>query len=136
VGERDVGAASGPQPSHPGRSPAVHLPALDGVRGFAILLVLLFHLRITGFAAGFLGVDVFFVLSGFLITGLLIAEARNSSRISLPRFWARRARRLLPALVLLLLVVAVVEGLNASPPLCTRLTGTSSPRAAISTTRA
>lgn len=76
----------------------VHNPALDGLRGVAVLIVLLFHARVPGFQAGFLGVDVFFVLSGFLITGLLLAEQRRSGRIRLGRFLWRRLMRLGPAL--------------------------------------
>ena len=71
-------------------------------------MVLLFHHRFPGFSSGFVGVDIFFVLSGFLITTLLLTELERSGRISLPDFWARRARRLLPALLMLLLVVAGV----------------------------
>jgi peptidoglycan/LPS O-acetylase OafA/YrhL len=96
--------------------PAHHRwPGLDGVRGFAILLVLLTHLgaqpgphafwQLT--QGGLVGVDVFFVLSGFLITSLLLAEWDRNGRISLPRFYMRRALRLLPALFLVILVVAV-----------------------------
>ena len=84
-----------------------HVRALDGARGIAVALVFLFHLNAPGFGDGYLGVDVFFVLSGFLITTLLIAERGSSGRISLRDFWARRARRLLPALVLVLVAVAV-----------------------------
>ena len=81
----------------------VHEPELDGLRGAAVAGVVLFHLeRLQG---GFLGVDLFFVLSGFLITSLLLREARGS-KISLGAFWARRARRLLPALWLLVVGVA------------------------------
>ena len=76
--------------------------------------MLLFHLQVPGFSAGFLGVDVFFVLSGFLITTLLLAEARRDDRISLPAFWTRRFRRLMPAVVVLLVTVAIVGGLTAT----------------------
>lgn len=85
-----------------------HLPALDGMRAVAVILVFLFHLRVAGFGAGYLGVDVFFVLSGFLITSLLIAEMKRTGRIALAAFWSRRVRRLLPALVVFLIAVAVV----------------------------
>ncbi len=78
------------------------------------MLVFAFHLGVPGFRAGFLGVDLFFVLSGFLITGLLLKEMERSGRIALPSFWARRVRRLMPALVVLLLVVAVVTALTAT----------------------
>jgi peptidoglycan/LPS O-acetylase OafA/YrhL len=81
-----------------------HEPALDGLRGAAVAVVVLFHLgRLSG---GFLGVDLFFVLSGFLITSLLVAERAGTGGIALGRFWARRARRLLPALFVVLLAVA------------------------------
>jgi peptidoglycan/LPS O-acetylase OafA/YrhL len=82
-----------------------HQPALDGLRGLAVAGVLLFHGgHLTG---GYLGVDAFFVLSGFLITTLLLVEHGNRGRISLGHFWARRARRLLPALVCVLAAVAL-----------------------------
>ena len=93
---------------------AEHVGALDGMRGIAVLLVILFHLRVPGFRAGFVGVDIFFVLSGFLITSLLLEEVRRTGRVSLPGFWARRARRLLPALVLVLLTVGVVTSMTAT----------------------
>ncbi len=81
-----------------------HIPALDGLRGLAVLGILLFH---TGdLAGGWLGVDLFFVLSGFLITSLLLQEMRSTGRIDLLRFWVRRARRLLPALMLALVGIA------------------------------
>jgi peptidoglycan/LPS O-acetylase OafA/YrhL/CubicO group peptidase (beta-lactamase class C family) len=78
-----------------------YIPGLDGLRAVAVIAVLLYH---AGFSVwgGFLGVEAFFVLSGFLITALLLAEWREFGAISLRRFWFRRARRLLPALFLLL----------------------------------
>ncbi|MBR6976537.1 MAG: acyltransferase [Ottowia sp.] len=79
-----------------------HVPALDGLRGIAVGLVLLFHaLHLTGvpaFGGGFMGVDVFFVLSGYLITGLLLQEFAQNGEISLLRFYMRRFLRLMPAL--------------------------------------
>lgn len=90
-----------------------HVPALDGVRGVAVALVVLYHLGLPA-PGGFLGVDLFFVLSGFLITTLLLREWASDGRIDLIRFWLRRARRLLPALFVLLIVAAVVAS-KASP---------------------
>ncbi|MBA2281407.1 MAG: acyltransferase, partial [Acidimicrobiia bacterium] len=83
-----------------------HQPALDGLRGVAVLAVIAFHLWPDLLPGGFLGVDTFFVVSGYLITGLLLAEHRASGGIDLRAFWLRRARRLLPALFVLLSVVA------------------------------
>jgi peptidoglycan/LPS O-acetylase OafA/YrhL len=85
-----------------------YLPGLDGLRALAVLAVLLYHADVSWLPGGFLGVDVFFVISGYLITSLLLAERSATGRIRLRRFWARRARRLLPALFALLAVVAVV----------------------------
>ena len=70
-----------------------YLPALDGVRACAVLAVMMFHGGIPHMDGGFMGVDAFFVLSGFLITSLLIGEWRQSLTIKLGAFWARRARR-------------------------------------------
>jgi peptidoglycan/LPS O-acetylase OafA/YrhL len=81
------------------------IPALDGLRAVAVALVLADHGGIPGVAGGFLGVDVFFVLSGFLITSLLLDELGRTGRIGLRAFWIRRARRLLPALLAMVLAV-------------------------------
>jgi peptidoglycan/LPS O-acetylase OafA/YrhL len=101
-------------PSRPSRARAhiAHVDALDGVRGLAVIGVLAYH---AGYLqGGFLGVDLFFVLSGFLITSLLLAEHAERGAIGLGAFWARRARRLLPALfVVLLAVVAYAQWLAA-----------------------
>ncbi len=90
-----------------------HAPGLDGVRALAVLAVLGFHAGASELPGGFLGVDIFFVLSGFLITDLLIARYDELGRLDLKDFWARRARRLLPPLVVMLVVVtaaaAVIE---------------------------
>jgi peptidoglycan/LPS O-acetylase OafA/YrhL len=90
-------------------------PALDGVRALAVTAVLLFHGGVPFLPGGFLGVDAFFVLSGFLITSLLLAEHQRHGRIRLAAFWGRRARRLLPALLLLLICV-VFAGRYLLPP--------------------
>ncbi len=79
---------------------------VQGLRGIAILLVVMYHAGIPFVAGGFIGVDVFFVISGYLITGLLVREARRTGRIRITHFYARRARRLLPAAWMLCAVVA------------------------------
>ena len=91
------------------------LPALDGVRALAIVLVLLFHGGFGWAQGGFFGVDVFFVLSGFLITGLLVNEFSRRDTIGLVRFWGHRVRRLLPALLAVLLVVCAYGVVVATP---------------------
>ncbi|MBM6406112.1 acyltransferase [Phycicoccus sp. CSK15P-2] len=85
---------------------AAHHPALDGLRGAAVLAVLLFHTGVL--PGGFLGVDLFFVLSGYLITGLLLREIRDSGRVAWGAFLARRARRILPALAVVVVTVTLV----------------------------
>lgn len=87
------------------------IPALDGLRAIAVALVLVGHGGIPGVSGGFIGVDVFFVLSGFLITSLLLDELGRTGRIDQTGFWIRRVRRLLPALVLMVLTVAAARGL-------------------------
>ena len=82
-----------------------YMPGLDGLRAIAVIAVLLYHADLEAFPGGFLGVEVFFVVSGYLITALLLAEWRASGRVSLGAFWLRRARRLLPALFVLLAAV-------------------------------
>jgi peptidoglycan/LPS O-acetylase OafA/YrhL len=90
-----------------GAAPSLgYLAGLDGLRGIAVLLVLGYHAGVPGLEGGFLGVDVFFVLSGFLITSLLLVEQANSGSIRLGRFWVRRARRLLPGLFAMLAALA------------------------------
>nr|MDQ2998053.1 acyltransferase [Chloroflexota bacterium] len=92
-------ASSGQAEQYGARLP--YLPGLDGLRALAVAAVLLYHAEI-GVVGGFLGVELFFVLSGFLITALLFAEWQQHGRIQLAAFWMRRVRRLLPALLLLL----------------------------------
>ncbi|MDJ0382030.1 acyltransferase family protein [Streptomyces sp. G-G2] len=106
-------AATGPPPSGSGREsgPSPHRsafrPDIEGLRAVAVLAVLAFHAGIPGMAGGFVGVDVFFVISGYLITGLLVREAITTGRIRLGDFFSRRARRLLPSAAVVLGAVAV-----------------------------
>jgi peptidoglycan/LPS O-acetylase OafA/YrhL len=87
------------------------VPALDGLRGVAVLAVIVFHAHPALLTGGFFGVDVFFTLSGFLITSLAVQEVAGTGRLSLRRFYQRRALRLLPALVTLLAVVVAAYAL-------------------------
>lgn len=98
----------GPKPRGSG------IPALNGIRGVAVALVLVGHSGIPGVTGGFIGVDIFFVLSGFLITSLLLDEIGRSGKLDLGSFWVRRARRLLPAL--LIMVLAVIAARMLFPP--------------------
>src|SRR3981189_979487 len=86
-------------------------PALDGLRAFAVLSVFAYHLDAGWARGGFLGGDTFFVLSGFPIPSLLVGEYGRHGTITFAAFWARRARRLLPALLLVLLGVAAFAAL-------------------------
>lgn len=93
--------------SWPERSGTLRVPALDGVRAVAVIAVLGFHGGLSWARGGFLGVDAFFVLSGYLIVSLLLAESERTGRIAIVAFWSRRIRRLLPALLLLVAVVTL-----------------------------
>ncbi len=84
---------------------------IEGLRALAITLVVLYHAGVTALPGGFVGVDVFFVISGFLITGVLLREIQSTGRISLTSFWARRARRLVPASALALVTTALAAWL-------------------------
>jgi peptidoglycan/LPS O-acetylase OafA/YrhL len=100
----------------PGHAHLPFRPDIEGLRGLAIVLVVAYHVGVPGFRGGFVGVDVFFVLSGYLITALLAAEIGRTGRVDLPRFYARRARRLLPASALAL-VVTIAAGMLVYSPL-------------------
>ncbi len=108
-------AAASPEVSTPAikRSPRGYLAGLDGLRALAVVAVVIFHLDPAWLPGGFLGVDIFFVISGFLITTLLVRERRATRRIDLRGFWTRRARRLLPALLVVvpaaILIARTVE---------------------------
>jgi peptidoglycan/LPS O-acetylase OafA/YrhL len=90
-----------------------YLVGLDGLRALSIVAVILFHAQVAGFDGGFLGVEVFFVISGYLITSLLLAERERTGSVSLRRFWMRRARRLLPALATLLVATVAIAAIFA-----------------------
>jgi peptidoglycan/LPS O-acetylase OafA/YrhL len=95
------------QPATRTHARLAYQPALDGLRAVAVLFVIAYHLGWDWAPGGFLGVDTFFVLSGFLITSLLLVELQRTGRVHLAGFWGRRARRLLPALFLVLVAVAI-----------------------------
>src|SRR3954449_4063389 len=94
--------------TRPPFAPSRHRDDLQGLRAVAVLLVALSHAGVGFLKGGFVGVDVFFVLSGFLITGLLLSEAVNRGSVSLLNFYARRARRILPAAALTLVTTTIV----------------------------
>ena len=91
-----------------------YMPGIDGLRALAVAAVFAYHADLDWAKGGFLGVDLFFVISGFLITSLLLAEWERSGSLRTVRFWGRRALRLLPALVVVLVVVSVAVPLLAS----------------------
>lgn len=97
-----------------GISQVPYLPGLDGLRALAVVAVMVYHANSAWLPGGFLGVEVFFVISGYLITLLIIAEREKTGRVDLGHFWVRRARRLLPALFVMLFLVitytALAEG--------------------------
>ncbi len=90
-------------------------PDVEGLRAVAVLAVVVCHAGVGAFAGGYVGVDVFFVISGFLITGLLVREVERSGSVSFTRFYARRAKRLLPLAALVLAFVSVVSALLFTP---------------------
>jgi peptidoglycan/LPS O-acetylase OafA/YrhL len=91
-----------------------HRLDVEGLRAVAVAIVILFHANIPFMAGGYVGVDVFFVISGFLITGLIVREMEQTGTVGLVRFYARRIRRLLPALVLTLVAAAILTALVLS----------------------
>ncbi|GAA4602711.1 SGNH hydrolase domain-containing protein [Actinoplanes octamycinicus] len=103
---RTTAAPAAPETGHP-----KFRPDIEGLRAVAVTLVVLSHAGVGRFAGGYVGVDVFFVISGFLITTLLIGEHRRAGRISLPRFYARRALRLLPVATVVVLATVLASWL-------------------------
>jgi peptidoglycan/LPS O-acetylase OafA/YrhL len=100
-------AVDGPDPPHK----KGYRWDIQGMRAVAVLLVLLAHAQVPGFAGGFIGVDVFFVISGFLITGILLADATKHRRVGFAHFYARRARRILPAATTVIVATAIASTL-------------------------
>lgn len=98
--------------SHPRRG---FRPDIEGLRGVAVMLVVLFHGGVPGFRGGYIGVDVFFVLSGYLITGLIVSEIEKTAAFSFKNFYARRVRRLLPASGLMVVGVLLAGIVLYSP---------------------
>lgn len=90
------------------QSKAFYRPDIDGLRAIAVILVIAYHAVLPGITSGFVGVDVFFVISGFLITRLLYEELKVTSRIDLAGFYARRFKRLFPALLLVIVTSVLV----------------------------
>jgi peptidoglycan/LPS O-acetylase OafA/YrhL len=93
-----------------------YVPGLDGIRAVAVLLVVAFHARVPGVSGGFIGVDVFFVLSGYLISALLLHEIDSTGGVDLRAFWRRRMVRLFPALAALVAAFLCVAPWLSSPP--------------------
>jgi peptidoglycan/LPS O-acetylase OafA/YrhL len=118
LGDRHLHYQSAPSgtPGPPSRKRSPFRPDIEGLRAVAVLGVVLFHANVGILHGGYVGVDVFFVVSGYLITGLLWRELRKDRRISLPSFYARRARRLLPASILVV-VVTIIASRIWLPPL-------------------
>ena len=113
TGSRHDGAssrsASAPRnPEQPQRKKSRYIPALDGLRALAVLGVIAYHMGMAWMPGGLLGVTVFFVLSGYLITSLLLIEWDSTGTINLPQFWLRRVKRLFPAIAFVIICTAVL----------------------------
>ncbi len=104
-----------PAPSHP-PSAWKYRPELDGLRSFAVVVIVFFHARVAGASSSFIVLDLFFVLSGFLVTNVVLSEMDATGRLSVGSYYARRVRRLLPAAVVTIVVTSVVFVLVASQP--------------------
>ena len=109
-----------PQPVPPApvraRASWSYRPELDGLRTFAVLVIVFFHAQVAGASASFIALDLFFVLSGFLVTNVVLAEIDVKGKLQVGRYYARRVRRLLPAAVVTILVTSVVFVMVASQP--------------------
>ena len=95
--------------------PTEYLKHIDGLRALAVLIVIFFHFGVRGFSAGFIGVDIFFVISGFVISRLLINEIEATNSLNLREFYKRRIRRIFPAVLFTLLITAVGSALLFAP---------------------
>ena len=107
-GGRHGRAGNGAKAQAPARPKSRYIPSLDGLRAFAVLAVIAYHMGMPWATGGLLGVTIFFVLSGYLITSLLVIEFQGTGRINLPDFWLRRIRRLFPAIVFSVVTIAVL----------------------------
>lgn len=103
------------QSPRPASSGGTFRPDIEGLRAIAVLAVLAYHARVPGISGGYVGVDVFFVVSGFLISGLILRELRTTGTISLPTFYARRARRLLPAALVVIAATTIASAILLPP---------------------
>src|ERR1700682_6267698 len=101
-----TGSEARPTPAVPRRSH--YRPQFDGLGAVAVYLVVAYHAGLHAFSGGFIGVDIFFVLSGYLVTLLVLRDLRSTGRIDFRRFYSRRFRRLLPAAAATLVVIAIV----------------------------
>jgi peptidoglycan/LPS O-acetylase OafA/YrhL len=118
-----VGEPAGKTASEPASERSTFRPDLQGLRAVAVVLVVLFHAGVPVVSGGFVGVDVFFVLSGFLITGLLVRELSGSARVDFGAFYARRVRRLLPAAALTLIATIAAAAVLLPPVRMPDVTG-------------
>ena len=110
------GLAMDPRPPTARVSSWKYRPELDGLRTFAVVTIVFFHARVTGFSSSFIVLDLFFVLSGFLVTNVVLSEVDATGHLRLGRYYARRVRRLLPAAVVAIAVTSAVFVLVASKP--------------------
>ena len=108
---RSLSPAAGADNTAPRLNTVTHRRDVEGLRAIAVLAVLLYHFGVPGLGGGFVGVDVFFVISGFLITSLLVHERTTTGRVSFVHFYARRARRLLPISAVVIALTALASAI-------------------------
>ena len=112
----------GTRGQHAAPKPAKFRQDIQGLRALAVGVVVLDHANIPGFSGGFVGVDVFFVISGFLITGLLLGDVAKYSRVRFTNFYSRRAQRILPAATVTIAVATSQSATPSATPSATALT--------------